>query len=77
MGWMSYLTIFQSHYTATPITLQKALRHPNYGYEVGGVAVAVAVWVLVAVTVGEGDGVNVIVGGCALSLDILGAIHNA
>ena len=52
---------------------------PNHGYEVGGVAVAVAVKVevAVAVTVGERDGVNVAVGGCALILEILGAIHNA
>ena len=73
----------QSHYTAT----QSALRYvtswavvsPNYGYEVGGVSVAVgvAVAVDVAVIVGEGDEVKVAVGGWALSLVILGAIHKA
>ena len=41
------------------------------------VAVAVEVEVAVAVTVGERDGVNVAVGGFALILEILGAIHNA
>ena len=54
---------------------------PNYGYEVGGVSVAVgvavAVDVAVAVIVGEGDEVKVAVGGWALSLVILGAIHRA
>ncbi len=54
---------------------------PNYGYEVGdvpvAVGVAVAVDVAVAVIVGEGDAVKVAVGGWALSLVILGAIHRA
>lgn len=73
----------QSHYTATQSALQYvtpwAVVSPNYGYEVGGVSVAVgvAVAVDVAVIVGEGDEVKVAVGGCALSLVILGAIHRA
>ena len=50
---------------------------PNYGYEVGGVGVTVAVDVAVAVIVGEGDEVKVAVGGWALNLVILGAIHRA
>ena len=41
------------------------------------VAVAVAVAVPVPVAVGEGDAVNVVVGGWALTLEILGAIHKA
>lgn len=73
----------QSHYTATQSALQYvtpwAVVSPNYGYEVGGVSVAVgvAVAVDVAVIVGEGDEVKVAVGGWALSLVILGAIHRA
>ena len=73
----------QSHYTATQSALQYvtpwAVVSPNYGYEVGGVTVAVgvAVAVDVAMIVGEGDEVKVAVGGWALSLVILGAIHRA
>jgi hypothetical protein len=75
----------QSHYTATQSALQYvtpwAVVSPNYGYEVGGVTVAVGVAVAVDVAVGVivdvGDEVKVAVGGWALSLVILGAIHRA